>query len=128
VQEGDRLVGRHHQQAVGLGPAGRQLGDELARGHAHRAGDPLLVGDPVPQQPPIQAGGPSRRTAPATSRKASSRLTGSTSGVTDRKISITPWETSAYRSGSGSITTACGHSRRARASGIAECTPDRRAS
>ena len=42
----------------------------------------------------IAAGLPSRRTAPATSRNASSRLSGSTYGVIDRKISITPRETS----------------------------------
>ena len=76
----------------------------------------------------ISAGGPSRRTAPATSRKASSRLSGSTAGVTDRKISMTPRETSAYRSCRGSRTTARGHSRRARPIGIAEWTPYRRAS
>ena len=38
---------------------------------------------------------PSRRTEPATSRKASSRHSGSTSGVTGAKTSITPAETSA---------------------------------
>ncbi len=42
---------------------------------------------------PITAGRPSRRTAPETSRKASSRDNGSTIGVIDRKISITPAET-----------------------------------
>ena len=39
-------------------------------------------------------GPPRRRRAPRTSRKASSSDTGSTSGVTDRKISITPRDTS----------------------------------
>ena len=42
---------------------------------------------------PISAGRPRRRTAPATSRNASSRDSGSTSGVIERKISITPAET-----------------------------------
>jgi hypothetical protein len=42
----------------------------------------------------ITAGGPSRRTAPETSRNASSRLSGSTTGVTSRKIAMTRRETS----------------------------------
>ena len=45
---------------------------------------------------PIPAGGPSRRMAPDTSRKASSRASGSTSGVTDRKTSMTSRDTAAY--------------------------------
>ena len=44
---------------------------------------------------PIQAGRPSRRRAPETSRNASSSDSGSTSGVTDRKTAITPADTSA---------------------------------
>ncbi len=42
----------------------------------------------------MTAGGPSRRTAPETSRNASSRLSGSTSGVTSRNTAMTPAETS----------------------------------
>ncbi len=42
----------------------------------------------------ISVGLPSRRTAPETSRKASSRLSGSTSGVTERNTSITFFDTS----------------------------------
>ena len=41
---------------------------------------------------PIAAGGPSRRTAPETSRNASSRDSGSTSGVTSAKTAMTPRE------------------------------------
>jgi hypothetical protein len=44
---------------------------------------------------PIWRGDPSRRAAPRTSRKASSSEIGSTSGVTERKTSMTPWETRA---------------------------------
>jgi len=42
---------------------------------------------------PIWVGDPRRRIAPDTSRNASSRDRGSTSGVMDRKISITPADT-----------------------------------
>ena len=43
---------------------------------------------------PISAASPSRRPAPDTSRKASSMLSGSTSGVIDRNNAITDRETS----------------------------------
>jgi len=43
---------------------------------------------------PIQAGDPSRRRAPDTSRKAASRASGSTTGVTDRNTAMTCLETS----------------------------------
>ena len=77
---------------------------------------------------PISAGRPSRRTAPATSRNASSSDSGSTSGVTERKTSITPADTVEYSPWLGWTTVACGQSRRARLIGIAEWTPYRRAS
>ena len=48
--------------------------------------------------------------------------------MTDRKISITPAEIVEYSPWLGGTTVACGHSRRARVIGIAECTPKRRAS
>jgi hypothetical protein len=44
---------------------------------------------------PISAASPSRRPAPDTSRKASSMLSGSTSGVIDRNKAMTERETSA---------------------------------
>jgi hypothetical protein len=44
---------------------------------------------------PISAASPSRRPAPATSRKASSRDSGSTSGVIDRNSAMTARDTSA---------------------------------
>ena len=72
-------------------------------------------------------GDPSRRTDPDTSRNASSIDSASTSGVTWRKVSITDGETALKVAKSGGITTACGHSRRARVIGIAERTPSRRA-
>ena len=43
----------------------------------------------------MDVGEPSRRSAPETSRKASSRLSGSTSGVMEEKIAMTPALTSA---------------------------------
>ena len=44
----------------------------------------------------MDAGRPSRRSAPETSRNASSNDSGSTSGVTPRKIVITSADTAAY--------------------------------
>ncbi len=76
----------------------------------------------------MAVGRPSRRIEPDTSRNASSRLSGSTAGVTDRKTSMTPRETSEYRPWLGWMTTARGHSRRARPIGMAAWTPLRRAS
>ena len=73
------------------------------------------------------AGEPSRRVEPRTSRKASSIDTTSTSGVTRRKFSSTERETEANTSKSGAITTAVGHSRRARVIGNADRTPYDRA-
>ncbi len=43
----------------------------------------------------MAAGGPSRRSAPETSRKASSRASGSTSGVTVPKMAMTSLEVAA---------------------------------
>ena len=77
---------------------------------------------------PIQAGRPSRRQAPPTSRNASSMDSGSTSGVIDRNTAITPADTSAYVDMFGGTTTACGQSRRAWVIGMALCTPLARAS
>ena len=75
----------------------------------------------------ITRGGPSSRTAPLTSRNASSCDITSTSGVTRRKVSITAAETRANSSWSPGSATASGHSRRARVEGIAERTPRARA-
>ncbi len=71
----------------------------------------------------MPVGVPRRRRAPATSRNASSRLRGSTNGVIERKISMTPRDTSAYMPWVGCSTTACGHSRLARPMGMAAWTP-----
>ena len=73
-------------------------------------------------------GGPSLRRAPDTSRKASSRESGSTAGVTARKMAMTSLDTSPYKWCRGGRKTACGHSRRARPTGIALLTPKARAS
>ncbi|GAB3891909.1 hypothetical protein GCM10027612_38560 [Microbispora bryophytorum subsp. camponoti] len=76
----------------------------------------------------MAAGLPSLRRAPPTSRNASSEAIGSTSGVTALKISMTPRDTSAYMAWRGGMTVACGQMRRARVIGIAEWTPNLRAS
>jgi len=73
------------------------------------------------------AGGPRRRSAPETSRKASSSASGSTSGVTVPKTAMTSLDTSAYRRCLGATNTACGHIRCARPTGIADRTPNARA-
>ena len=65
--------------------------------------------------------------APETSRNASSSDSGSTSGVTDRKTAMTSADAAAYTPRRGATKTACGHSRRARVTGIAERTPNTRA-
>ena len=49
VQEGGGVLARHHQQAVGLGPARGQLGQVGGGRDPDRAADALLVGDPGPQ-------------------------------------------------------------------------------
>ena len=77
---------------------------------------------------PISAPLPNNRRAPLTSRNASSRLMPSTSGVKLRKISWKRFEYSAYLSKFPWTNTACGHNRFARTDGIAECTPNERAS
>src|ERR1019366_9329430 len=75
----------------------------------------------------IPAGAPRRRRAPATSRKASSSASGSTSGVTAPKMAMTSLDTAAYTWCLGATNTARGHIRWARLTGIAERTPKARA-
>ena len=50
-------------------------------------------------------------------------LSGSTSGVIDRNSAMIERETSEYSAMSPGSTVAVGHSRSARAVGMAECTP-----
>ena len=76
----------------------------------------------------IRAGEPSLRSAPDTSRNASSSDSGSTSGVTARKTAMTSLDTSPYSPCRGGMKTACGHCRLACPTGIAERTPNARAS
>jgi hypothetical protein len=72
--------------------------------------------------------GPNSEVAPPTSRNASSREIGSTSGVNDISTSRSLVAAARYEGKSGGTNTASGQSRRARAPGIAERTPYRRAS
>ena len=76
----------------------------------------------------ISTGGPKSRTVPATSRNASSMLSGSTSGVNSWKTAITVFDALRYFAYTGSTSTSCGQSCFARATGMAERTPKRRAS
>ena len=71
---------------------------------------------------------PSRREAPDTSRKASSSEMPSTNGVTVSKMACSLALSSTYRWYRPSRKIAWGHSRRATVLGMAECTPNRRAS
>ena len=100
VEEGELVAGLDDDDAgpgpgpgrrgLRLGRLRRQLGQELVRRHADRAGEPLLVEHRGGGCAAAIAGGsPNSRVAPPTSRNASSRLSGSTSGVTSRKIAIT---------------------------------------
>ena len=95
VQEVDDAVGGDHEQPVGLARGSRpSLATNFVRRDADRAGDPLLVADPLadrlgdhggPTEPPHGA-----RRRRGTPRRATG---GSTSGVTDRKTSITAADT-----------------------------------
>jgi hypothetical protein len=60
--------------------------------HADRAGDALLVHDGRPDPLADLARTAEAPSRPRTSRKASSREIGSTSGVTERNTSMTPAE------------------------------------
>jgi hypothetical protein len=62
------------------------------------------------------------------SRNASSRDSGSTTSVTAWNVAMIASEIWEYRVKSGSTTMPCGQSRRALPIGIAEVTPNRRAS
>ena len=73
-------------------------------------------------------GEPSSRVAPDTSRNASSSESGSTSGVTAREDRHDLLRHCAVQAVRGGITAACGQSLRARDIGIAERTPNARAS
>ncbi len=65
---------------------------------------------------------------PVTSRNASSMETGSSSGVKSARIAMTSRETPAYLSMSTGTKAPSGQSRAARPMGMAEWTPNRRAS
>ena len=71
----------------------------------------------------MATGGPMRRRAPETSRKASSTLTFSVSGVTCSRMSITRRETREYRPWRTGRTTAWGQRRCASVIDMAEATP-----
>ncbi len=70
----------------------------------------------------------SRQSFSVTSRYASSSESGSTSAVQERRIAITCCDTLRYLEKSGETTTSEGHRRSARTIGIAERTPNSRAS
>ena len=75
------------EQPVGLGLARTQLGQELVGCHADTCHQRQLLEYPRPHQLTDDRGGPNSLTLPRTSRNASSSDSGSTTGVTDSKIS-----------------------------------------
>ena len=80
VEERRLAVGRHHQQAVGLGPRARHLGEELGAGHADGDGEAHLVAHGAAEAGGDLGGVPAVRRRPPTSRNASSIEMPSTSG------------------------------------------------
>ena len=90
VQEGELAVGRHHQQAVGLGHAAGHLGQELRPGDADGDRQPDLLAH-LAAQPHGDLASAGRRSGAgrATSRNASSIERPSTSGVVSANTSNT---------------------------------------
>ena len=128
MQKGDLLPRLDEEEAVGLREVARELRQQLRGGGAHRRHEAGLVVDAARIATAISGPAPWRRLAPATSRNASSSAMGSTNGVNDRRIAITWRLASRYVSNRGAMKTPSGQARRARAIGIADCTPNRRAS
>ena len=114
---------RHEQEAVGLGDRARNLGQVLRPGDADRDRQP----DPLPDLAPEPDGDLSRRPGDAAKtpdvEKASSIESPSTSGVVSSKTLYSALLASVYAAMRGRTTMAAGHSRRARATLIAVCTP-----
>ena len=107
VQEPDHLVTRDDEQPVGLGHARGPASPRtcvLATPTEHGSRCSSAILDRISSA--IWRGLPSRRPAPATSRNASSKDSGSTSGVIEAKTAMTPREASAYAGGSGGTMTA----------------------
>ena len=73
---------------------------------------------------PVSSGGPKRRSVPVRSRNASSTEICCRCGVNLPRMSITPRDTSRYRSMRTGRNAACGQRRQACEMGMAECTPN----
>ena len=122
------LVGGHDEQAVGLAVARGELGHELGARDPDRAGDAVLVGDLRADHAGRSGGLPEPARAPRDVEERLVERERLDQRGDRRKISMTAAETAAYLSWLGGMTTACGQSRRARVIGIAEWTPNLRAS
>ena len=122
-------LGRDHRQAIRLVPARRDLGQKLVRRHARRRRQPGRVADRRFQ--PL--GDPhAQRLAPGVLGHVEIGLV-ERERLDERRDacgrSRTPvFETARYRSKAGRTITRCGHSRTARAIGMADRTPNARAS
>jgi hypothetical protein len=128
MQHAERLLVRDDEQPVGLASPEASLATNLVDATPTEQVTPCSSATRSRICAAICAGEPSRRIEPETSRNASSSDSGSTSGVTSLNRPSPRATPPQYRSKSGSSTTACGQARRARAIGIAACTPKVRAS
>ena len=96
VEERGLAVGRHHQQAVGLGAGARHLGEELRAGDADGDGEAHLVAHGRGAAGRRSRRGAGVRRRPPTSRNASSMEMPSTSGVVRSNTANTARLASAY--------------------------------
>ena len=86
VKKLELAVGRHHQQAVGLGHRAGDLRKELRARDAHADRQPHLLPDARRSRLAISTGVPAKCSMPRTSRKASSIESASTTGAVSSKI------------------------------------------
>ena len=120
-------TGRDDDEGIGLAER-----SEATLAHSLLVATPTLTTSPTSSRirrlirRPIVSLSPNAAALAVTSRNASSRLIGSTSGVTDAKIAMTLRLSSRYRSGRTSRKTPPGQRRAAVRSGMAEWTPKRR--
>ena len=93
MQEAATWSASHLEQPVRLGLPGGDLGDELGRPDAHRAGDVLLIGDHRPDVLADLAAAPNIRTEPVRSKNASSIDADSTTEDTDLNTETIAFDT-----------------------------------
>ena len=130
VEERALGPGRDDEQPVGLRQVARELGEELRRRDADRRGEPGLGADARAQQRArSRRRCPSSRRAPrdVEERLVDRELLDERRDRREDRHHLAALLGVARRSAARG-TPPCGHARRARAIGIAECTPNARAS